>query len=279
MYTNYAYIGEADEDIVDNSAPLLITAAGYNKLRTSRVITTSRPKGRGDFQMIYIASGKGRFVFGDEERIVPHGSIVVFRPGERQLYFYHLEDATETFWMHFTGYDAMRLLDEAGLNNNVYFVGDSSDYPAIFNQLIREIQMKRTNYSEITAMIVRQLLLLINRYLDEGKVANRNTLNEIERAINYFNENYSSNISIDEYATSRHISVSWFIRNFKNIPKFTPLQYILRLRITNAKALLVNTDYSISQIANDVGFDNALYFSRLFHRHTGMSPIKFRKRN
>ena len=44
MYTNYAYIGEADEDIVDNSVPLLITAAGYNKLRTSKVITTrNRP--------------------------------------------------------------------------------------------------------------------------------------------------------------------------------------------------------------------------------------------
>ena len=139
--------------------------------------------------------------------------------------------------------------------------------------------MKRTNYSEITAILVRQLLLIINRYLGEGKVANRNTLNEIERAINYFNENYSTEINIEEYAKTRHMSVSWFIRNFKHITKLSPLQYILMLRITNAKALLVNTDYSISQIANDVGFDNALYFSRLFHRHTGMSPVKFRKRN
>ena len=279
MYTNYAYIGEADEDIVDNSVPLLITAAGYNKLRTSKVITTRRPNGRGDFQIIYISSGKGRFVFGDEERIVSHGSIVVFRPGERQLYFYHLEDRTETFWIHFTGYEAMRLIDEAGLDENVFFVGDSSDYPSIFNQLIREIQMKRTNYRGITAMLVRQLLLIINRYLGEGKVANRNTLNEIERAINYFNESYSTEINIEEYAKSRHMSVSWFIRNFKRITKLSPLQYILMLRITNAKALLVNTDYSVSQITADVGFDNALYFSRLFHRHTGMSPIKFRKRS
>ena len=128
-------------------------------------------------------------------------------------------------------------------------------------------------------MLVRQLLLIINRYLSEGKVANRNTLNEIERAINYFNESYSTEINIEEYAKSRHMSVSWFIRNFKRITKLSPLQYILMLRITNAKALLVNTDYSVSQIAAEVGFDNALYFSRLFHRHTGMSPIKFRKRS
>ena len=161
---------------------------------------------------------------------------------------------------------------------NVYFVG-TSDYPAIFNQLIREIQLKRENYAEIAEYLFRQLLLFISRYLKEGKNANCDTLNEVERAINYFNENYASEINIEEYATARHMSVSWFIRNFKSITQLSPLQYIIMLRITNAKVLLMNTDYSVSQIATAVGFDNALYFSRLFHRHTGTSPMKFRKRS
>lgn len=277
MYTNYAYIGEVDQDIVDDSVPILVTASGYNRLLNRRVVTTNRPKGRGDFQIVYIAAGKGRFFFDDGETVVSHGNIVVFRPGEKQLYKYHPEDQTESFWVHFTGYDAAKILDECGLNQRVFFVG-TSDYPAIFSQLIREIQMKRTNYREITEILFRQLLLILSRYLKEGKNANCDTLNEIERAISYFNENYASEINIEEYAKARHMSVSWFIRNFKNITKLSPLQYVIMLRITNAKVLLMNTDYPVSQIATEVGFDNALYFSRLFHRHTGVSPMKFRKR-
>ncbi len=278
MYTNYAYIGETDESICDETKPLLVTSSGHNRVYARRVVATERPKGRSDFQLLYIASGKGHFYFGDEDQVVSHGNIVVFRPWEKQMYYYYLADKTETYWIHFTGYDAERVLSEASLDRNVFFVGESSDYSYIIGQMIREIQMKRANYSSIIELLFRQLLHIVNRSLKEGRFANGDTLNEIDRAINYFTENYAKEINIEEYAISRHMSVSWFIRNFKNITKLTPLQYIIYLRINSAKALLSTTDYPVSQIANIVGFDNALYFSRLFHKHTGVSPMKFRKR-
>ncbi len=277
MYVNYAYIGEAHADIVDKTKPLLVTASGHNRMQYSRVIATERPQGRGDCQLIYIVSGKGHFFFGDEERIINRGNIVVFRPGERQMYYYYLADKTETYWVHFTGYDAERILDESGLDKNVFFVGESSDYSYIIGQMIREIHTKRENYEQIISLLFRQLLHIVDRSVKEGRYAGGDTLNEIDRAINYFNENYAKEINIEEYAISSHMSVSWFIKNFKNITKLTPLQYIIFLRLNSAKVLLRTTDYSVKQIANTVGFDNALYFSRLFHKHTGVSPLKFRK--
>ncbi|MBO5316158.1 MAG: helix-turn-helix transcriptional regulator [Clostridia bacterium] len=279
MYTNYAYIGENDEDIVDITKPLIVTAAGYNRVVKRRVIATERPNGRGDFQIIYIASGKAHFFLDGEEQIVSRGNIVLFRPWERQMYYYYLEDRVESYWIHFTGYEAEKLLDTADLSKNVFFIGDSSDFPSKCNRIIREIQTKRTNYEDLTSILFREIILVISRYLREGQGVNRDTLNEVERAINYFSENYTEDINIEQYAKMRHMSVSWFIRNFKSITKLSPLQYIIALRITNAKALLINTDYPISKISDAVGFDNALYFSRLFHKHTGMSPMKFRKRN
>jgi len=278
MYTNYAYIGEADEDIVDNSKPLLVTAAGYNRLIKSPVIATERPNGRGDLQIIYIAQGKARFHFDEVEHTLPHGSIVIFRPGERQMYYYHLEEATETYWIHFTGYEALELLEKAELNGRVFFIGDSSDFPTRCNRIIREIQAKRVSYQEISSLLFRELVLTIGRYLTEEGSVNSDTLNEVERAISYFNDNYTKEINIKEYATMRHMSASWFIRNFKAITKLSPLQYIINLRIINAKALLMTTEYPISKVAAVVGFENALYFSRLFRKHTGMSPVEFKKK-
>ena len=101
--------------------------------------------------------------------------------------------------------------------------------------------------------------------------------NDIEKAMNYFIKNYDKPISIENYAKENMMSKNWFIHCFKNITKVTPMQYILSLRISAAKNFLENTEKNISQIANAVGYDNALYFSRLFRKHTGYSPSDYRK--
>ena len=74
------------------------------------------------------------------------------------------------------------------------------------------------------------------------------------------------------------MSVSWFIRSFKEYTGSTPTQYILSLRISNAQTLLGSTNYNITEIAEIVGYDNPLYFSRLFRKQSGMSPSEFRNR-
>ena len=100
-------------------------------------------------------------------------------------------------------------------------------------------------------------------------------LDEIERATHYFNENYNQEIIIEDYAKDRLMTPCWFIQNFKKITKTTPMKYIVSLRITNAMNMLENKNYNISQIAAAVGYDNPLYFSRLFKKHVGMSPSEY----
>ena len=81
----------------------------------------------------------------------------------------------------------------------------------------------------------------------------------------------------DDYAASRGMSVSWFIRNFKKYTGSTPMQFIVGIRINNAQMLLETTTYSINEISKIVGYDNQLYFSRLFHKLKGYSPREYRK--
>ena len=92
-----------------------------------------------------------------------------------------------------------------------------------------------------------------------------------------FNENYNRDINIEEYAVSRGMSVSWFIRNFKKFTGTTPMQFITSIRITNSQMLLETTNYAVNEIARIVGYDNPLYFSRLFHKQKGCSPSEYRK--
>ena len=99
----------------------------------------------------------------------------------------------------------------------------------------------------------------------------------MDTAASYFNENYNRDINIEEYAASRGMSVSWFIRNFKKFTGTTPMQFITSIRITNAQMLLETTNYAVNEIARIVGYDNPLYFSRLFRKQKGCSPSEHRK--
>ena len=109
------------------------------------------------------------------------------------------------------------------------------------------------------------------------KTDNILVVEEIDKATVYFNEHYNDNISIDEYAQNNHVSVSWFIRNFKHCTGFTPMQYILSKRIYNAEILLQDPTYNVTEIARIVGYDNPLYFSRIFKKVKGLSPSEYRK--
>lgn len=127
-------------------------------------------------------------------------------------------------------------------------------------------------------MYLRQLFLLIQRTrMEEKPTVNTFIQEEMEHAMRYFQEHYNEAIVIEDYAQTRGMSVSWFLRNFKHTTNTSPMQYIVNLRITNAVSLLEGTDYNVTEIGAIVGYDNPLYFSRIFKKQKGVSPSDYRK--
>ena len=73
------------------------------------------------------------------------------------------------------------------------------------------------------------------------------------------------------------MSVSYFLKKFKEVTAKSPMQYILGIRINNAVSLLESTDYNVTEISTIIGYDNPLYFSRIFKKQKGVSPSDYRK--
>lgn len=283
LYINVAYVDDENPNLEDLTVPIKVNNCGYYRVHTTPVIETPHPEGRNDYQLLYIASGKGYFYFkgSKEPTVVTKGNMVLFRPKEPQVYYYYAVDKTEVYWVHFTGWKVEEYLERYELpkEENVFFTGVSPDYPWIYNQIIRELQLQRENYEDMIQLFLRHIFLTINRYIKESKQTKNDTINDVERAVHYFNENYSKPISIEQYASEHLMSVNWFIHNFKNVMKVPPMQYIVSLRIAAAKGYLENSNKNIAEIAATVGYDNALYFSRLFKKHTGLTPMEYRKNN
>jgi AraC-like DNA-binding protein len=105
-------------------------------------------------------------------------------------------------------------------------------------------------------------------------------LSRIDTALRLVAESSAdAKISLGQLACSASLSPSRFIRVFKAQLGVTPMQYLMRLRINRSKRLLANTDLSVKEAALTVGFEDQLYFSRVFKKETGATPSLWRARS
>lgn len=104
----------------------------------------------------------------------------------------------------------------------------------------------------------------------------------VKEAMTFIQENYPDNISLDDIASSIHISKSECCRLFKRTIKLSPFEYLMRYRILQACDIMIKSqrnDESISYLATSVGFNSASYFNKLFKEYVGCTPTEFRKKS
>jgi AraC-like DNA-binding protein len=100
----------------------------------------------------------------------------------------------------------------------------------------------------------------------------------IQQASDYMHENYHRPISTSDLANHLHCSRSTVTRHFRNELNKTPTYFINHFKIQRAEDLLNNTQLHIGEVAHMVGINDHYYFSKLFKKHTGISPSTYRAR-
>jgi len=101
---------------------------------------------------------------------------------------------------------------------------------------------------------------------------------ELVKAIKvYLQENYREPYSLEKLAATFDCKAAYLLRLYNKVAGSTPTQEIIRLRVEKAKRLLVgHPSLEIKQVSSAVGYEDPLYFSRLFKRETGLAPTAFR---
>ncbi len=118
-----------------------------------------------------------------------------------------------------------------------------------------------------------ELLYILN---EESRVFGNST---VEKAKAYMNENYAQKLTVENIAEYVHFNPVYFQRIFKKETGKTPIEYIIDIRIDNAKKQLHFTDKTVGEISLDCGFESQAYFGKVFKKKTGMSAKTFRKIN
>lgn len=97
----------------------------------------------------------------------------------------------------------------------------------------------------------------------------------IARAIVYMERHLTQKIELARLAECARLSPSYFCSSFHAATGMTPWEYLIRLRLEKAKQLLRNSDFTVSEIAQQAGFCDASYLTRLFRRHERMTPRRY----
>lgn len=152
-----------------------------------------------------------------------------------------------------------------------------SDYINIYNKLCYNIQNIDSNHTN--SILINQLFFLVLSdvcYTIHNETENNPESKILTETCKYIQENFHKNISIKELANNVSLSPSYFLKMFKKNANTTPTEYIISIRLSNAKQLLSESNLTIAQIAELCGFNDASYFSYYFRRRFGVKPSEYR---
>lgn len=146
----------------------------------------------------------------------------------------------------------------------------------LFELVLEQMELGTVDSMVQTGLALHEMLALCAQSLfAQAEMTTNRQL--ILQAAETLRKNYRQELSLADLLSSAHMSKSYFLRLFRRYMGTTPYNYLVNFRITQAKELLVLTDHSISEIAQEAGFGDASNFSTRFAKATGQSPMQYRK--
>jgi AraC-like DNA-binding protein len=248
------------------------------------------------WELVYIDSGKATIVSDKKEFTLLQGQAFLHTPNE-----FHTINTTDSFAnsVIVTFECKNKFLNE--LAGKVLVLGDNEkmllnkiikETDLSFDDKLDEIYLQKMNKKKSAPFACEQVLrnclelLFVWLIRDAKNVEKVSTLfvnvgtNDItDRIMNILNSkiNTGENVSLEELSYALNVSKSYIKQQFKKANGYSVIEFFIKLKINKAKELLSQNKYSITEIADMLGFSTVFYFSRQFKKHTDMSPTEYVK--
>jgi len=188
-----------------------------------------------------------------------------------------LNEEWEYAVIHYRIIDAPYPFKEMEHQHFMMMIDDHSKIQQQVQQLIQH--QTKPGYMSKFHMQVTFLNLLESILLSARNEGYNNKMDTITAALEYIHQHYNEELFISEIAERFGMERRRFSYLFERLTGLTPIQYLTEYRIGLAKELLKTSAYSIAKVAEEVGYVDSFYFSRVFKKHVKMSPSSYRKHN
>lgn len=234
-----------------------------------------------EYQIIHIVRGRGWFESAHCKRTeIREGDFLLLFPGEWHSYAPAPETGWTEAWIGFSGLGADHLLKHRFFTPEmpVFHLG-VQDLPwELFRRACDVAQNQPPAYQQLLAGYVNLILSMVYAHSRRPENLDDDILNRLNQAKQYMTEHAREVLAMEDVAQAVGMGYSKFRKEFRNYTGFAPGNYFIRLKLAQSKELLLMSNRSCKEIAFEMGFDTATYFSQLFHRYYGVTPNKFRRR-
>ena len=242
-----------------------------------------------EYTLLYLQEGNLYLVRNRVESMFAAGNLVLLPPEEEYHLHFPGHKHTTAWWISFSGYSITRLLIDSGLMNRpVFQMPSEAELAYHFDSILRQSMPSSADPRCIALNcmgLFMQLLGSIMPYTMQRRESHapvksnaRGGSQTMAYAVKQIQSDLSAPLNVEEMARSLQLSPSHFIRSFKAQMGYSPLAYQTSLRVERAKDLLRSTTLRISEVAAKVGYQNPMYFSSTFKKHTGMTPLEYREK-
>lgn len=230
-------------------------------------------------ELFYIVSGKGQFLIQEQIFPVDVNNLVIINPNVS-----HTEDSLNAQPLEYIvlGIDGVELATSANSNGQFCILDhfESVEIASCLRNILREMEQKNTGYEDICQAYMEILIIRLMRntslavQTEASSMAGNRQCATVRR---YIDLNFKEPLSLEQLADVAHMNKYYLSHAFKREYGVSPINYLISRRIDESKFLLAETDLSMSQIAQILGFSSLSYFSQAFRKANGTSPMEYRQ--
>ena len=240
-----------------------------------RISTAPATEGR----LIFVKNGKLKIEQqnGDNITLKP-GDLLIIKNKIKYISSYDCEDYVVDFNGVTQKFSDMPLFSQQIIHLNLNS-STQEKLLVLIDSIINELQLMEFGYEFALNVKFEQILLLIYRaYYQENQITDNLNIAKIRPAILEMHNNYSQTMPLKYYAEKCNMSLSSFQHTFTKFMNITPIQYLNKIKLETAMFLLRESDLTVNEISNNLGFSDSAYFSNLFKKKYGLSPTLYREK-
>ncbi|MDM8143565.1 AraC family transcriptional regulator [Megamonas hypermegale] len=232
-------------------------------------------------EIVLVYKGSGTYMINNKKYTLREGDIAFYNQGD----LHEVSSASDTeigdYCIGLTNLNLKNLPYNHLIAANEAYVRQSGNMFATLKELCEQMYTlgKLNEHSNLTSQLLCTSFIIIATSLSSFTDYENNIEKDkqfMNRILNYLDEHFTEDISINKVADHLGCSNSYISHLFKKSLGITPMQYVIKRRIGLAQTLLISTDLSATQIATMVGYDNANYFINSFTKIIGITPIRYR---
>lgn len=238
-----------------------------------------RDSGANEYILLYCTGGSGTVnIAGRASLLKPHHFIILPRNTPHH-YTSSPENPWTIYWLHFTGSNADYLFRKyAELKSEpTFFAYDErtiENFDRVFNLFENSFEERNLEIVNIKYLDLISAFLYADQ--TEPVTAGRDKITD---SIAFMKARLGSQYTVQDFAGQQNLSVTHYSRLFHTKTGSSPNQYFNQLKVQAACQYLYFTDKSIKEICRELSFDDPYYFSRLFKKLMGVSPIQYRSQH